>query len=348
MTDLRTPSVDLAELADQLGHVMGAVRGESLAQYLAWCERSGLLEALKIREGAPLPVLFQHTVLTEDAADGLLRILLCLKLVRYTQEPSLQDKGYALTELAKEYLDKESPYYVGPALYTGQDKAIPALFLREPESGIESVPPVAPPLDRRSRLRMQHGRNFAPAVVAARGSGLGSVRHLVDIGGGTGVFAIPLALDNPGMRITLVDWPDALDGIRQTLASYGVEQRIELVGMDFLTEDWHFPTFDGILFANIFHGLDDASCRHLAHKSFEALSPHGTVWLHEVLFNESRDGPLLAALWNANMLAFRSGARQRTRSELAAMLLEAGFESCSAQPTAARFSLLRATKPGPA
>ena len=339
---LPSPTTDLGDLSDQIGHAWGVSNPESVAQYLAWSERSGLVSALAAGSAASIADLCEVTTLNRNGVDALISILMALKLVHH-----LPNANYRLTNLAKEYVLPGSPYYVGYALYEGRVKPIPRLFLSRTSNRVltgETPCRDVPRSDRRTKLLRQHSRNFSPAVIAARTGCLSSVNHLIDVGGGSGVFAIPLALDNPGIRITLVDFPDALEGIKEVLALYGVQDRIRLVGMDVMNQEWKFPPCDGMLFGNFFHSFDDDSCTVLARRSFTAISTGGTIWLHEVLFNERRDGPLMAALWNANMLALRSGARQRTSREWKDLLCAAGFEDYSEMPTAAHFSLIRAAK----
>jgi hypothetical protein len=62
-----------------------------------------------------------------------------------------------------------------------------------------------------------------------------------------------------------------------------------------------------------------------------------------MLWNDQRDGPLVTALWNFWMTTISSG-RQRTRSELAALLHRAGFDEPAVVPTAGGFSLLVSRK----
>jgi hypothetical protein len=341
MYELQTPSVDSAELTDLLYEAWGVTRGVPLTQYLAWSEASGLTNALNGHQGMSPEALCHNTFLNERGVDALLCILMCLKVAHRTP-----NAGYTLTAVAREYLVQSSPYYIGYALYAGRDEPVPSLYVKNHGGcnvGIDEGAKHNP--NRLARLRLQHSRNFAACVTAARTSGLKEVKHLVDIGGGTGVFAIPLVLDNPKMRVTLVDLPDALDGIRPFLSRYGVEKQIELIGMDATSQAWRFPPFDGLLFGNVFHCYCDELCSVLVHKGFAALSPSGTVWLHEVLFNNERDGPLVAALWNANMAALRPGARQRTAIELITLLREGGFVDCAVQAAAGRFSLVTAFKP---
>jgi hypothetical protein len=239
----------------------------------------------------------------------------------------------------------EWPICIGRlGLYQNCERGLPSVFLKA--GGAKDDEPTQPTgWSIMQRLEVQHSRNFAPSVVAARTGEFEGVKHLVDIAGGSGVFAIPLAGDHPRMRITLVEAPNTIAAVREFLDSYGVGARVDLVGMDIFRDEWNFGQCDGIVFGNFYHATDDDGCRFLTAKSFETLAPRGRIWLHEVLFNENRDGPLVAALWNANMAVRRKGAKQRTASELKTFLDEAGFENFSVRQTAGGFSLVGGSKP---
>jgi hypothetical protein len=338
-TLLHTPSVDVAEFTDQLAFAWGVTCGEPVSQYLAWSDKAGLFRLIAAGEPMTLEEISAKTALNRQGADALLCILASLKLVKRI------NGKYSLSDLGMEYFVAENPYYIGTGLYLDCDKDIPEAYLCNPtEIGSPMEPGGGRSWDIPLRLRVQHSRNFAPSVAAARKGKFDQVRHLVDIAGGSGVLAIPLALDHPEMRITLVERPSALSAIHEILSSYGVERRIELCGLDVLNEEWRFGDCDGIFFGNFFHASNDDECRLLCRKSYTLLPPGARISLHEVLFDENRDGPLIAALWNANMIRRRSGARQRTASELIEFLRDAGFEDCLSMPTAGRFWLVSGRK----
>jgi 3-hydroxy-5-methyl-1-naphthoate 3-O-methyltransferase len=335
---LPTPSCDLFELTAQLGEGWGISCGERLVQYLAWSDATGIFSLLAERGPTTLNGICAGTILNEVGADALVSILASVGLAHRTRGGL-----YSLSEMGLAYFVKSSPYYAGPGMFLDCDKELPNAYRREPVNSSEeaSTPRWPTPL----RLRVQHSRNFAPAVVAARTGEFTTVKHLVDVAGGSGVLAIPLALDRPDIRITLVETPGTIADVRDFLTQYGVEERVCLLGMDVFRDDWNFAACDGMFFGNFFHAVDDASCRILAKKSFDSLERGGKIWLHEILFNENRDGPLIAALWNANMVVRRKGARQHTASKLVEILQAAGFVDCYERPTAGGFSLVAGKKP---
>jgi 3-hydroxy-5-methyl-1-naphthoate 3-O-methyltransferase len=336
---LPTPQTDLADLTSMLGQAWGVTSGEPLAQYLAWCETAGVFAVLSRNASVTPEDIAARTPLRPRAADALLCILASLKLVQRSE-----DGSGILSPLGREYLLKEGPFYIGDALYLKCDKALPEGYLSGGSGNDTRNSPVALLLAPDKRLRVQHSRNFAPSIVASRTGIFGEFHHVVDIAGGSGVFSIPLALDHPHLRITLVELPEVVSSTKEILALYGVEDRVAVIARDIFRDEWDFDKCDCVFIGNFFHCNDDEACRLLCRKSFEALSENGQIWLHEVLLNEGRDGPLIAALWNAIMVARNPKAGQRTASELFRMMKRSGFESLSCRSTIGGFSLLGASK----
>lgn len=281
--------------------------------------------------------LCERTILNEDGVDSLLPILMALGLV--TQKAGT----YRLTTLAKEYFLPESPYYVGTGLFWGCDMPMPPTYLRSPESAERAIDKPFTPPDASLYLKIQVSRNLAPGVLAARSGQFEGIRHLIDIGGGAGAIAIPFALENPDAYVTLVDLPPKLEGIREIVRSYGLEKQFEIRGMDVFSDNWQFPSCDGMLFGNFFHVFPDPQCRLLSQRCFDTVVSGGKIFLHELLFDEGKAGPMIAALWNANMHVI--GGRQRTAGEFRTMLHDAGFSDVRVTPTSGRFSLLEGRKP---
>jgi hypothetical protein len=334
---LATPQTDPATFTDHLSQAWGVRSGASAAQYLAWSESTGLFALLSSHGCATVEDICAGTILSEDGIDSLLPLLSSFGLIQRTND------GYQLTQLAEEYFLRESPFYVGPGLFLDCKKPLPPAYMKSSSKpGAVSVFQPETHWDPALRLEVQHSRNFAPGVVAARSGRFEGIRHLVDIGGGTGTIALPFVLDHPEASVTLVDLPAGLNVVGAILKAYGVEKQVKLREMDVFADPWGFSACDGMLFGNFYHMFNDVQCGRLSRMCLESLAPGGRVFLHEVLFDESKAGPMIAALWNANMRVI--GGRQRTASEFAGILHDSGFQDFHITPTAGRYSLIEAIK----
>ena len=95
---------------------------------------------------------------------------------------------------------------------------------------------------------------------------------------------------------------------------------------------------------NFLHGFAPDLCLRLCREAFSRLTTGGTLWLHEMVWNDNRDGPLITALWHAAMMSSGAGG-QRTGREWASILQQAGFLDTRVVPTASGFALVAGRKP---
>jgi acetylserotonin N-methyltransferase len=312
-----------------------------LRQYLAWSNEVGLFEAL---ESGPLSAsnLGEKTLLSEAGVDALTGVLLALGLLRRDAAELV------LTDLATTYLLSSSPYWVGEFLFFGQNDGLPAKYCKNSiQHSLQSSRLrrlwqrlVPPPYWRDPWVMANtHARNFSPTVKAARAGLFSGITHLVDVAGGTGTFSIPLMLEYPQMKVTMIDLPPVVEIARDYLARYGLENRVTLRGMDVFQKKWSLGDCDAIFFGNFLHGSNDEQCEFFCKQSFDALQEGGQIFIHEMIWNDDKDGPLVTALWNAKMRSICSG-RQRTANELSALCRAAGFEDDRVIQTSGCWSLV--------
>ena len=337
------PGGNLGDLQDRLGCLFFTM-DFPLIQYVGWADKSGLLEFMERRGATTIPDVCTGTPLNEAGADALLGILCALGLCTRSSAGH-----YALTPTAREYFLRSSPYFMADQIIA-QRKPIPRPYLTRQRKSLrvfirQKVQTYLPEMRYGSALRLfnQHVRNLPGCAAAVRTGEFRDVKCLVDIAGGSGTLAIPLALESGKARIVLTELPQALRNIRPFLVAHGLEKRVELLGMNAFDYPWRIPACDGIFIGNFLHGFGDDTCRRLCEEAFRHLEPGGKIWIHEMIWNANKDGPLFTALWNA---VIRNGpGRQRTAAELAALLEHAGFVDSYVVPTVSAFALIAAKKP---
>jgi precorrin-6B methylase 2 len=310
---------------------------------VTWALEFGVIEQLERTPGLRVEDLVVSTALTEAGVDSLLGVLSAMSLVHRNAEAR-----YALTGRAREYLLECSPFYIGDQLPPGH-LPLPRPYLKQNADWLTRLKlrlmAMRPAFRFGSpeRLANQHVRNLGACSAAAASGEFAGTRCLVDVAGGSGAFAIPLALAYPGMRIILGEVGPALRNISPFLVQHGVQNRVELLGMDALSRPWNIPECDGIFIGNFIHGFDDECCRNICRESLERLQPGGRLWIHELVWNADRNGPLTTALWHAAMRGVGSG-RQRTAAEICSILASSGFDDIRARPTSGSFELISGRK----
>jgi len=337
-------SHDLGDLLGSLGITL-FTRERTLVQYVVWSVNAGLLEFLAEHGSATVEEASAGTPLTVRGADALLGVLCALRLV------SRSSGGrYSLTAASRDYLIRESPFYladqlepVGFPIHDVYLKRRAGLIARIRLRLLGYLPMLR--FGTVPRIDNQHARNLAACAAAVRTGEFAHAKRIADIAGGSGVFAIPLLLEYPNKRVVLTELPQALPNIRPILAAHGVEDRVDLRAANVFAFPWDLPACDGIFIGNFLHAFDEQLGLKICREIFRLLPAGGTVWLHEMLWNDTRDGPLITALRHASMVSAGRGGGQRTGAEWMSLLQRAGFAETRVVPTASAFALITARKP---
>ncbi len=105
-----------------------------------------------------------------------------------------------------------------------------------------------------------------------------------------------------------------------------------------------FPAADIHFYSQIFHDWPLEKCQFLAKKSFDSLPSKGKIIIHEMLYNNDKSGPFIAAAASVAMLAWSEG-QQFSGPELTELLSEAGFINIEVIPSIGYWSLVSGEKP---
>jgi predicted O-methyltransferase YrrM len=248
----------------------------------------------------------------------LLNSLAALRLLLHT------DEGYAVTPAAKSFLSKDSDHYLGYMIMHHH-------YLMESWSQLDKAVITGKPLRTRSSQSDTARREsflmgmfniamkVAPAVAAA--IDLSQRRHLLDLGGGPGTYAIHFCRANPQLRATVYDLPETRPFAEKTIAKFGLAGRIAFAEGNFLKED--IPgTYDIALLSHILHAEGPEDCRKLIRKAVSVLQPGGLIMIHEFILDNTMDSPLHPALFALNMLLGTPAGRSYSEEQIMDMLAE--------------------------
>ncbi len=195
----------------------------------------------------------------------------------------------------------------------------------------------------RTVTAFMNAHSRAAAKSAARQSLFADAKRVLDVGGGSAVFAIEFAQAWPALQATVMEIAAVCAEADRYIAAANVAARVRTETVNMFTQDW--PTGHDVHFlSNIFHDWSDDTCRLLARRSFNALPGGGRIVLHEMLMDDDGCGPLTTAAFSLLMLLGTRG-RQYTLAELRGFLEGAGFSSVEAFTTGGGYySCVVATK----
>jgi 2-polyprenyl-3-methyl-5-hydroxy-6-metoxy-1,4-benzoquinol methylase len=167
---------------------------------------------------------------------------------------------------------------------------------------------------------------MAPAAEAiAKHMDAAPPAKVLDIAAGHGLFGIAIARHNPDAQIFALDWAAVLEVAKENAAKAGVAERYHTIEGSAFEADFG-SDYDLILVTNFLHHFDPPTCESFLKRVRAALKPGGRVVTLEMVPNEDRISPPVAAAFSLIMLAGTERGDAYTFAELDRMLRNAGFE----------------------
>ena len=283
-----------------------------------------------------------ETALEPDRAETLLTALAGLGLV------SVEDGRYANSPAAEAFLVKGAKYdfsdylrlQVGRQMYPLLDQIEAALENRLPDDATGSYEQwFSDPEEARLYSESQHAGSLGPARQLARNVDLSGAKTLLDVGGGTGAFAITLCKANLDLKATVVDYPNVAALGKKYVEEAGLSDRITYVEGDGREDIWP-KNQDVVLMSYLFSGVPGEAHDALIARAYDHLAPGGRFMVHDFVVDADRTGPKLAALWQLQHTAFTPEARSLDTAWLAEALERAGFQDVSVQPMIPEMTML--------
>ena len=170
----------------------------------------------------------------------------------------------------------------------------------------------------------QHTGSLGPARLLARRLNLKDRHKLLDVGGGSGAYSIAFCAANPGLRATILDFPETVETARRYAREAGLSDRIAHVGGNAIKVDW--PTgHDVVLMSYVWSAVGEADIAVLAKRAIEALPPGGLALIHDFMVDDAREGPPFAAWYLLGSILDNPTAVCLTPAHIERVLREAGF-----------------------
>jgi len=164
------------------------------------------------------------------------------------------------------------------------------------------------------------------------------IRHVTDVGGGTGRLLADVLRRSSHLRGTLLDLPETAARGREYLAGLGLASRCDVAGQSFFDP---LPAgADAYLLNRVIHDWDDAHASQILRRCAEAAGDQGRVLVIES-HGTGGDDPAAFAEMNLRMLVL-AGGRERTLDDYAALAADAGLRIATVHHATDRHMIIEA------
>jgi predicted O-methyltransferase YrrM len=168
-------------------------------------------------------------------------------------------------------------------------------------------------------IAAMHWRAVKHASQIAALIDLKAVKRVLDVGGGSGAFAMGFAQADPGTEAVVFDLPSVIPLTRRYIDQAGMSDRVHTVQGNYKT-DLLGSGFDLVFLSAILHSNSPDENRDLLQKCVAALNPRGQVVVVDFIMNEDRTAPPQATFFSLNMLVGTEAGDTYTESEVRAWM----------------------------
>jgi 3-hydroxy-5-methyl-1-naphthoate 3-O-methyltransferase len=295
-----------------------------------------------------LPTICRSLNLHSRPTDVMLTLFTAMGLLESKNEI------FYLTTLAREHLVKTSQWNIGPYFDSTKQRPVCLDILTVLRSGkpanwasLKTEKEWAKAMETDAFAKQftaamdSRGVYLAPAMAGKLD--LANHRHLLDIAGGSGIYACAIVARHSHLRATIFEKSPVDQITKRCLAERGFADKIDVKIGDMFSDP--FPTDCDIhLFSNVLHDWDVDRVRELLEKSFAALPSRGMILIHDAHINPAKTGPLPVAAYSALLMTITEG-KCYSEKEMEDLLKAAGFCRVSYFATAADRSVIFAQKP---
>jgi SAM-dependent methyltransferase len=161
---------------------------------------------------------------------------------------------------------------------------------------------------------------------------LHDVTRVLDVGGGSGAFAMAFAAVKRDIGVTVFDLPSVIPITERYIARAGMQDRIRTRAGNYNHDSLGGP-FDLVYLSAIVHSNGPEANLRLIAACAAALAPGGSVVVQDFIMDEDRTGPADHTLFSLNMLVGTPAGDTYTEAEVRTWLEAAGLRNVTRQDT---------------
>jgi predicted O-methyltransferase YrrM len=186
------------------------------------------------------------------------------------------------------------------------------------------------------------GLAFGQALASAIAPLMRDRKHVIDVGGGSGIYASTLAAACPRLSATVLEQVPVDAIARREIEKHGLQDRVRVETGDMFRDAWPSGA-DVVLLSNVLHDWDFPEVRALLEKAAQTLPSGGLLVVHEAFLADDKSGPVAVAEYSALLMCITQG-KCYTPAEYREILDELGFEVGVYRDTIANRGFMTALK----
>ena len=296
---------------------------------------------------ADLPTLCRELKITPRPTDVMLTLFASLGFIE------ARGPVFHLTENAREHLVKSSPWFLGPYYAALKERPVckdyvEVLRTGRPanwggaKGGKDWHQSMEDPAFADSFTAAMDCRGVYLGAAVARALDARGLTRLLDVAGGSGIYACAIVARHPHLRATVLEKPPVDAVARRAIEKRGLSDKVNVIAGDMLAEELPGDC-DAHLISNVLHDWDEPVVKQILAKSHRALRSGGLLVIHDAHLNETKTGPLPVAKYSALLMHSTEG-KCYSVAEIGGYLTEIGFGSIQFAETAADRSIVTARK----
>jgi len=189
----------------------------------------------------------------------------------------------------------------------------------------------------------QNWRSTIQAQEILKLCNMGNIDRVLDLGCGSGVIGLEMLKMNPGMNLTLFEYPRVVERTKDYVEKKGLSDDVNILSGDMIVDDFG-KGYDVVILSNVLHSYSMMDCLKIMRNVFDSMNKGGRVLIHEYLLEEGRDKPEYAALSSLNMLVHTAGGDYFTETDVWLFLKESMFSDIKKEETSFGSHVIMARK----
>jgi 2-polyprenyl-3-methyl-5-hydroxy-6-metoxy-1,4-benzoquinol methylase len=258
-----------------------------------------------------------------DSLEKLLNVLTSLGLL------NKNNGKFSNTESSGKFLVKTSPTFLGGVMHQNHlwdtwSKLSAVIKSKETKKEAEINQRGGEWL--RAFIAAMHARGISRAKAVKELINFSGVKKLLDIGGGSGVFASTFIKDGPDISAVIFDLPNVVPITREYIEKANMSGRISTLSGNYLLDDIG-SGYDLIFLSAVIHSNSYDDNALLVKKCASALNKNGRIIILDYIMNDDRTSPLAGAIFAINMLVGTDEGTTYTENEIREWMRLAGLNN---------------------